>query len=293
MHYKSASERTYQIVIHLIVISVAISAVFPLLYVIGMSLTTKAEMIARNYFVIIPLEPTLEAYKRLLASPVIWNAFVVSTGRAVVGPLLTLLLTTIGAYVLAQRTLPGRGIFLFFILATILFNGGLIPTYLVIKNLGLIDSYWSLILPIMVDSFGLLVIKIFIENLPDGLTESAKIDGAGEWSMLLRIIIPLAAPALAAIGLFNLVAHWNSWFDALLYLNDKQMYPLQMVLKNMLTIDSVSGDSMNAVLKSSQSINTETLKMAAVVIGIIPVLCVYPFLQKHFVKGMYMGSVKG
>ncbi len=293
MHYKSASERTYQIVIHLIVISVAISAVFPLLYVIGMSLTTKAEMIARNYFVIIPLEPTLEAYKRLLASPVIWNSFVVSTGRAVVGPLLTLLLTTIGAYVLAQRTLPGRGIFLFFILATILFNGGLIPTYLVIKNLGLIDSYWSLILPIMVDSFGLLVIKIFIENLPDGLTESAKIDGAGEWSMLLPIIIPLAAPALAAIGLFNLVAHWNSWFDALLYLNDKQMYPLQMVLKNMLTIDSVSGDSMNAVLKSSQSISTETLKMAAVVIGIIPVLCVYPFLQKHFVKGMYMGSVKG
>jgi len=293
VHYKSASERTYQIVIHLIVISVAISAVFPLLYVIGMSLTTKAEMIARNYFVIIPLEPTLEAYKRLLASPVIWNSFVVSTGRAVVGPLLTLLLTTIGAYVLAQRTLPGRGIFLFFILATILFNGGLIPTYLVIKNLGLIDSYWSLILPIMVDSFGLLVIKIFIENLPDGLTESAKIDGAGEWSMLLRIIIPLAAPALAAIGLFNLVAHWNSWFDALLYLNDKQMYPLQMVLKNMLTIDSVSGDSMNAVLKSSQSISTETLKMAAVVIGIIPVLCVYPFLQKHFVKGMYMGSVKG
>ncbi|MFB9276229.1 carbohydrate ABC transporter permease [Cohnella cellulosilytica] len=293
MHYKSASERTYQIVIHLIVIGVAISAVFPLLYVIGMSLTTKAEMIARNYFVIIPLEPTLEAYKRLLASSVIWNAFVVSTGRAVVGPLLTLLLTTIGAYVLAQRTLPGRGIFLFFILATILFSGGLIPTYLVIKNLGLIDSYWSLILPIMVDSFGLLVIKIFIENLPDGLTESAKIDGAGEWSMLLRIIIPLAAPALAAIGLFNLVAHWNSWFDALLYLNDKQMYPLQMVLKNMLTIDSVSGDSMNAVLKSSQSISTETLKMAAVVIGIIPVLCVYPFLQKHFVKGMYMGSVKG
>ncbi len=293
MHYKSASERAYQIVIHLIVIAVAISAVFPLLYVIGMSLTTKAEMIARNYFVIIPLEPTLEAYKRLLASSVIWNAFVVSTGRAVVGPLLTLLLTTIGAYVLAQRTLPGRGIFLFFILATILFNGGLIPTYLVIKNLGLIDSYWSLILPIMVDSFGLLVIKIFIENLPEGLTESAKIDGAGEWSMLLRIIIPLAAPALAAIGLFNLVAHWNSWFDALLYLNDKQMYPLQMVLKNMLTIDSVSGDSMNAVLKSSQSISTETLKMAAVVIGIIPVLCVYPFLQKHFVKGMYMGSVKG
>ncbi|WP_217592813.1 carbohydrate ABC transporter permease [Cohnella sp. GbtcB17] len=293
MKSNSAGERAYQIAIHLIVLLVAASAVFPLLYVIGMSLTTKSEMIARDYFVIVPHAPTLEAYKRIMSSSVIWHSFVVSVLRSTVGPLLTLTLTAIGAYVLAQRTLPGRGIFLFFILATILFNGGLIPTYLVVKQTGLIDSFWSMILPIMVDSFGLLVIKIFIENLPDGLTESARIDGAGDWSMLWRIVLPLAAPALAAIGLFNLVAHWNSWFDALLYLNDKSMYPLQMVLKNMLTIDSVSGDSMNAMLKTSQSISTETLKMAAVVVGIIPVLCVYPFLQKHFAKGMYMGSVKG
>ncbi len=293
MLYRSRSDTVYQIVIHAVVIALALTAVFPLIYIIGMSLTTKAELIENNYFVIIPQEPTLEAYKRILASPVIWNSFLISAFRSTVGPFLTLLLTTIGAYVLAQRTLPGRKTFLMFILATILFNGGLIPTYLVIKNVGLIDSVWSLILPIMVDSFGLLVIKIFIENLPDGLLESAKIDGAGEWGMLFRIVIPLAAPALAAIGLFNLVSHWNRWFDALLYLNDKQLYPLQMVLKNMLTTDSVSGDSMNAMLKTTQQVSTETIKMATVFVGIIPILCVYPFLQKHFVKGMYLGSVKG
>jgi putative aldouronate transport system permease protein len=293
MLYRSRSDTVYQIVIHVVVIVLALTAVFPLIYIIGMSLTTKAELIENNYFVIIPQEPTLEAYKRILASPVIWNSFLISAFRSTVGPLLTLMLTTIGAYVLAQRTLPGRKTFLMFILATILFNGGLIPTYLVIKNVGLIDSVWSLILPIMVDSFGLLVIKIFIENLPEGLLESAKIDGAGEWGMLIRIAVPLAAPALAAIGLFNLVSHWNSWFDALLYLNDKQLYPLQMVLKNMLTTDSVSGDSMNAMLKTTQQVSTETIKMATVFVGIVPILCVYPFLQKHFVKGMYLGSVKG
>lgn len=293
MKLNSRSEIVYQVVIHIIVILIALTAVFPLVYVLGMSFTTKAEMIQRNYFVIIPREPTMEAYKRIMASSVIWHSFLISVFRSTVGPLLALALTTLGAYVLAQRTLPGRKLFLLFVLATILLNGGMIPTYLVIKQLGLINSLWSLVLPLMVDSFGLLVIKIFIENLPDGLIESAKIDGAGEWSTLTRIVVPLAAPALAAIGLFSLVAHWNSWFDALLYLNDKAMYPLQMVLKNMLTVDSVSGDNMNAMLKSSQSVSTETVKMATVVVGLVPILCVYPFLQKHFVKGMYMGAVKG
>ena len=182
--YKSRSEIIYQTIIHAIVILVALTAVFPLVYVLGMSFTTKAEMIQRNYFVIIPQEPTLEAYKRIMASSVVWHSFLISVFRSTVGPLLALMLTTVGAFVLAQRTLPGRKLFLLFVLATILLNGGMIPTYLVIKQLGLINSLWSMVLPLMVDSFGLLVIKIFIENLPDGLVESAKIDGAGEWSTL-------------------------------------------------------------------------------------------------------------
>lgn len=291
--YASRSERAYQIFIHTVVALVALSALFPLVYVVGMSLTSQSEMIARDYFVIIPQEPTFEAYKRIFASPLVWQSIGMSVLRSTLGPLLTLALTTVGAFVLSRKTLPGRGPLLFLVLFTILFHGGLIPSYLVMKQLHLIDSFWALIVPMLVDSFGLLVIKIFIENLPDGLMESARIDGAGEIALLTRIVVPMAAPALAAIGMFSIVNHWNSWFDALIYLNDKQLYPLQMVLRNMLTVDSMANDQMNFILKDTQRVSSETIKMATVVVGILPIMCVYPFLQKHFIKGMYLGAVKG
>ncbi len=293
MYFRSRSETLYQVILHVIVVIVAVSAVFPLIYVLGMSLTTQPELIARHYFVIIPHEPTLEAYRRIITSPLIWNSFLISVTRSVVGPLLTLTFTLIGAYVLSHRTLPGRNALLFFILATILFGGGLIPTYLVVKDLHLIDSLWSLIIPGLVDSFGLLVIKIFIENLPDGLMDSAKIDGAGEIQTLIHVVIPLAAPALAAIGLFGVVGHWNSWFDALIYLNDANKYPLQLILKNMLTGQVIGDQFRQTILQDSTRITPESMKMATVIFGIVPILCVYPFLQKHFIKGMYLGAVKG
>ncbi|MCQ6561464.1 carbohydrate ABC transporter permease [Paenibacillus mendelii] len=289
--YKSRSERTYQIVIHVLVILIVISAVFPLLYVLGMSLTGQVEMMKRNYFVIIPHEPTFAAYERILVSPLIWKSFGISVFRSAIGTGLMLLLTVVGAYVLSVRTLPGRNIMLFLVVATILFNAGLIPTYLVVKQLGLINSVWSLVLLYLVDSFGLLVIKIFIENLPDGLIEAGKIDGASEMQMLVRIVVPLAAPALAAIGLFSMVFHWNSWFDAMVYLNDANLFPMQLILKNMLT--AASSDAMQALVINGSAITPESMKMATVIVGTLPILMVYPFLQKYFVKGVYMGAVKG
>lgn len=293
MLHRSRADRIYQAFIHCAVAFVALSALFPFVYVVGMSLTSQVELIRRDYFVIIPQDPTLEAYRRILTSPLVWQSITVSALRSVVGPLLTLTLTALGAFVLARKTLPGRGILLFLVLFTILFHGGLIPSYLVMKQLGLINSFGALIVPMLVDSFGLLIIKMFIENLPDGLVESARIDGAGEIALFTRIVVPMAAPALAAIGMFNIVNHWNSWFDALIYLNDKQLYPLQLVLRNMLTVDSMSNDQMNFILKDSQRISAETTKMATVVVGILPILCVYPFLQKYFIQGMYLGAVKG
>jgi putative aldouronate transport system permease protein len=289
--YKTRADRIYQIMIHIILILIVISAIFPLVYVIGMSLTGKVEMMQRHYFVIIPHKPTLAAYERILVSPLIWYSLLVSIFRSIAGTLLMLLFTVVGAYVLSYRSLPGRNILLFMVLATILFNAGLVPTYLVVKQIGLINSLGSLILLYLVDSFGLLVIKIFIENLPDGLVEAAKIDGAGDINMLYRVVIPLAAPALAAIGLFNLVFHWNSWFDAMIYLNDPKLFPLQLVLKNMLVSDS--GDLMQNIFQNGNGSTSESMKMATVIIGTLPVLCVFPFLQKHFVKGVYLGAVKG
>ncbi|MBM7568521.1 carbohydrate ABC transporter permease [Paenibacillus sacheonensis] len=287
----SKADRIYQIVIHIIVIAIVVSAIFPLIYVLGMSLTGQTEMMERNYFVIIPHEPTLSSYERILSSPLIWKSFFVSVFRSAAGTLLMLALTVVGAYVLSVRTLPGRSVMLFLVLGTILFNAGLIPTYLVVKKLGFVDSIWVLILLYLVDSFGLLVIKIFIENLPDGLIEAGKIDGAGDIQMLLRVVVPLAAPALAAIGLFSIVFHWNSWFDAMVYLNNASLFPMQLILKNMLT--AASGDMMSTFLSNTAGVTPESMKMATVIVGTLPILLVYPFLQKHFVKGVYLGAVKG
>lgn len=291
--FKLDQESVYQVIIIIIIGVTAVTALFPLLYVIGMSFTSQHEMIQRSYFVIIPHEPVLTAYKRILESSPIWMSMGVSFFRSIVGTLLSLVITMIGAYVLSKKTLPGRKLFLFLILATILFNGGLIPTYYVIKNLGLINSVWSMILPGLVDSFNLLVIKIFIENLPDSLIESVELDGATDFQLLIYIIIPLTVPALAAIGMFTVVNHWNSWFDALIYLTNKELYPLQMVLRNMMTSDAAGNDMMNFVLKDADRVSTESIKMATVVVGIVPILVMYPFLQKYFMNGIYMGSVKG
>lgn len=164
--YKSVAETSYQVVIHFIVAMVVLSALLPLVYVIGMSLTSQGELIDRNYFVIIPQEPTVEAYRRLLGSEILWRSIGISAFRAVVGPLLTLLLTVIGAFVLSRRDLPGRNVLLMFIVATILFRGGLIPTYLVMHDLQLLNTVWSLVLPTAVDAFGLLVIKMFHREHP-------------------------------------------------------------------------------------------------------------------------------
>ena len=291
IRYKSPAETSYQVVIHFVVGMVVMSALLPLVYVIGMSLTSQGELIERNYFVIIPHEPTLEAYRRLLTSEILWRAMGVSVFRTVVGPLLTLVLTVIGAFVLSRKDLPGRNILLLFVVATILFRGGLIPTYLVMHDLNLLNSVWSLVLPTAVDAFGLLVIKMFIENIPRELVESAYLDGVSEIQLLVRIVVPLAAPAIAAIGMFNIVMHWVSWFDALVYISDPNLYPLQLVLRNMLTTEVVN-DQMSQSLTASQQVSPESLKMATVVVAIIPILMVYPFLQKHFIRGVYMGAVK-
>lgn len=291
MRYKSPAETSYQVVIHFVVAMVVLSAVLPLFYVIGMSLTSQGELIQRNYFVIIPREPTLEAYRRLLTSEILWRAMGVSVFRTVVGPLLTLVLTVIGAFVLSRKDLPGRNVLLMFVVATILFRGGLIPSYLVMHDLHLLNTVWSLVLPTAVDAFGLLVIKMFIENIPRELVESAYLDGVSEIQLLVRIVVPLAAPAIAAIGMFNIVMHWVSWFDALVYIQDPNLYPLQLVLRNMLS-SGVVNDQMTQSLAASQRISPESLKMATVVVAIIPILLVYPFLQKHFIRGVYMGAVK-
>jgi putative aldouronate transport system permease protein len=197
------------------------------------------------------------------------------------------------AYGLARRDLPGRNQIMFLVLFTMLFSGGMIPTFLVVKSMGLIDSYASLVVPTAINAFNLIIMRNFFQNLPDGLEESAKIDGAGDWGILFRIVIPLSMPAIATISLFYAVTYWNTYLQAILYLNDAAKWPVQIILRQIVILASgltadTSGFGDDFVRPPEQ-----TVKMAVIVVATLPILIVYPFLQKHFAKGALLGSIKG
>jgi putative aldouronate transport system permease protein len=285
------SEFLYQLVILAIALAVSLSALFPLLYVLGVSISSADELIRNNYFVLWPSEPTFHAYYRIMSNPIVWTSLFISVARSVVGPVLTLIILTIGAYVLSVRSLPGRKAILMAIVFTMLFAAGLIPRYLVMQRLGLLNSFWVYIFPMLPDAFGLLVIKIFIENLPDSLLESADIDGARHVQKLAYLAVPLAKPALAAVGMFAVVNHWNAWFDALVFVTKTELHPLQMLLRNVLSTDAFHHAYLDTVTGGART-NLVAQRMATVVIGILPMLMLYPFLQKYFVHGVFLGSVK-
>ncbi|MFC5404758.1 carbohydrate ABC transporter permease [Cohnella soli] len=287
-------ERLYQIFSFSIIGLLALASAYPIVYVVSMSLVSEQEWIQRNGFIFIPFHPSLIAYERLFAGSVFTDALTVSVMRAVIGTALTLTMTMIGAYVVSRKRLPGRKVFLFLILITVLFNSGLIPTYLVVKDLHLLDTFWSLVIPGLIDSWSLLVLKQFFEGIPKEIEESAEVDGVNDWTLMTRVILPMSKPALAAIGLFIAVAHWNSWFDAFIYINSPDWMPLQLIMRNMFANANIGSDfNPTSVLNPAQRVSTESLKMAVAVIGTVPILLVYPFLQKHFTKGMYLGAVKG
>ncbi|MFC4596891.1 carbohydrate ABC transporter permease [Cohnella hongkongensis] len=292
------SERSYQWLAALIVIALSALSLLPLLYVIGSSLVNEQEWNAKGGFILWPDEPTLLAYKQMFTGTLFTQAMWVSIQRTVLGTALTLSLTVITAYVVSRRGLPGRRALLLAILITILFGGGLIPTYLVVRDMHLLNTLWALIVPGLVDSWSVLVLKQFFEGLPPEMEESARVDGSGEVRLMWSIMIPLAAPAMAAIGLFTAVGHWNAWFDALIYVDDRSMHPLQLLIRNMFVNDKQFSVMQNIgaasnVANARLRVSPESLKMALVVFGTIPILCVYPFLQKYFAKGMYLGAVKG
>lgn len=291
------TEKTYKWLSVAVVLALMAASLVPLLYVLSSSLVSEKEYLAKGGFILWPSDPTLNAYTRLFSGGLFTDALLVSAVRTALGTLLTLASTTLLAYIVSRKKMPGRKPLLFAVLLTILFNGGLIPTYLVVQQLHLLDSIWALVIPGLVDSWSVLVLKQFFENMPAELEESAKMDGAGEIRLMASVLIPMALPAMAAIGLFTAVAQWNSWFDAMIYLNNPKLRPLQLIITNMFSSSSLT--DMGNINQAANTINlenrvsNETLKMALVVFGTLPILCVYPFLQKYFTKGMYLGAVKG
>ncbi|MEC0228709.1 carbohydrate ABC transporter permease [Paenibacillus alba] len=271
-----------------LLIIAAVVTLFPFIYVVSVSLTTEAEVLRRGV-VIIPEKFTLEAYRIVFSGLGIKQAYIITLFRTIVGTTLNLVFTAIAAYVLSKKALPGRSGFLMIIVFTMLFSGGLIPTYILIKSLGLINSVWSLILPGLISVFNLIVMKTFFEQLPPELEESARVDGAGELTALWKIVIPLSIPSFATIGLFYAVQHWNSYFDAIMYINKPELMPIQVVLRNILLRSQYSSSE----VMSDEPVSIIAIQMAAVIVSTVPILCVYPLIQKHFTKGVMVGSVKG
>ncbi|OPH55998.1 ABC transporter permease [Paenibacillus ferrarius] len=282
-------EKVWQAAVYMILIVLSLLCLLPFLYVVAVSVTPESEVLRRG-IVIIPETFTFTAYKEVFISHGIGQAYKITLFRTVVGTALNVLFTIIAAYPLSKKYLPGRSTFLIFIVFTMMFGGGLIPTYLLIRSMGLLNSPWVLIIPNLISAFNLVIIKGFFEQLPAEIEESARVDGASELQSLWRIILPLSLPVLATVSLFYAVGHWNSYFDAIVYLNDSNLMPLQVVLRNiLLNVATQSADS----IANSGTVSKFAVQMAAVVVTTVPILIVYPFMQKHFTKGVLMGSIKG
>jgi putative aldouronate transport system permease protein len=268
---------------------VALVSVFPIYYVFVVSFTDPTEYLQKS-IVLFPENWSLASYKYLLSAGSFVRSLGVSSFLAVVGTVCSLVITSSLAYALSRKKFKGRKYILILVLFTILFNPGIIPNYLLVRELGLLDSLWSVILVSLSNGWFVILMKGFYDSVPETLVEAATIDGCNDFTAWIRIVLPLSLPAIAAFGLFFAVAYWNQYFNALLYLNDASKWPIQVLLQNML-IDA-SSSSLGDVDPLMQPPPSETLKMAAVIIAIVPILMVYPFLQKHFAKGVMIGSIK-
>ncbi|MNI00295.1 L-arabinose transport system permease protein AraQ [compost metagenome] len=290
--HKTKGDKVADAVIYTALALFALMTLFPLYYVAIVSVTPYIEVMKNGGFVIWPENFTLQAYKEIFGSARIPQALKITVFITAVGTTLNLVVTTLLAYPLAKKSVPGRNFILMAIVFTMIFSGGIIPLYIMVRSLGLYDSVWALVVPGMVSTFNLLIVKTYFENLPAEVEEAARVDGCGELGTLVRIVLPLSAPIMATIGLFYGVTHWNEYFKGIFYISDKTLMPMQVVLRSMIQSSNVSTEmSINSL--ALDLLPPETIKMAIVVVATLPLLVIYPFLQKYFVKGALLGSIKG
>ena len=283
---KSKNDLAFDGVVYAILLLVLLVTLVPVLYVISVSLTPYSELLKSGGFMLIPRSVTFNAYKEVLADGQLYNGMIVTLKVTIFGTLANLAATLLMAYPLSRRGMPGGKIVTQCVVFTMLFSAGTVPTYLMVKATGLLDTLSAMIVPGLISVFNLVIMKTFFENLPEELFEAARIDGCNEFSMLTRIVMPMSLPILLTIGMYYAVAHWNAYMVAVLYITKDELRPMQMILRRILM--KASND-----MTAEEFIPTETLKMAAVCFSTAPIIVVYPFIQKYFVKGTLAGAVKG
>jgi len=290
--YQTKSERIFMILNYIFFSLLCFVMLYPFWHVMMYSFS-DATAAARGGLFFLPREFTTNTYTTVFSSPSIWSGFRVSIIVTIVGTLGGVMLSALTAYPLSKKRLRFGSVFLFFIFFTMLFNGGMIPNYMLIRNMGLLDNIWALILPGLVSAFNVIVMKSFFASLPESLEESAKIDGASDITVFFKIILPLSGAVLATISLFIAVVYWNDFFSTVLYINTRSRWALQAILRDLLTNTAAAMADAGVAVGHAMTFSAETVQAATVIIATVPILLVYPFLQKHFVKGVMLGSVKG
>ena len=291
----STGSKVFDIVNIVFMLFLVAVTLYPFLYVLFASLSDPLRLFAHSGILLAPLGFSLKGYAYVFNYSAIWNGYLVTLFLATVGTACNMMASLLFAYVLSRRGTMLHGFFTVAAVFTMYFNGGMVPTYLIVKAVGLIDSVWALIVPGLINTFYVIILRTAISGVPQEMIESAALDGAGELRILIRIMIPLIVPTIVAISLFVMVGYWNSWTSALLYIQDSKKYPLQMVLRQILIINDASASSGAGTTYQTgeDSATRMLLKYATIIVSVVPIICVYIPLQKYFTKGIAAGAVKG
>lgn len=289
---KSLSEKTAYVLIIFVLVIFTVATVYPIIHVVMASFSDGDLMMAHQGLLLRPLEFNVDAYKRVFENEMIMRGYLNTIIVVAATLILNFLLTSFAAYFLSRKYLYTANAVMFFIMVTMYFSGGTVPFYFAVKNLGLYNSLWSIILPASANAFNIIVLRTAFSSMPDSIEEAALVDGANHFTILFKIFIPLSKASLAVVMLYYLVAHWNSWFNAMIFLKDRELYPLQLVLRDILVENDTSNMTGGASMDTMQAVG-ETVKYAVIVVSTLPVMMIYPFLQKYFAKGAMVGAVKG
>lgn len=287
-------DKAFEAVNIFVLLLILMITLVPFLVVIQRSMVPPEEVMLSSGGLssLLPRKVTFDYYRFVANNPVIWRAYGVTIIRTLLGTFINLLISVLTAYPLSKKRIPGNKIIMLFFFITMIFNGGMIPTYLLVTSLGLQDTIWALVLPNAMSVYNMIILRTFFRSLPEELEESARIDGCHDVMILFRIILPLSLPAIASIGLFYAVWHWNTFMDGVLYITDRRLWPLQILLRETLLTSSMSELELNNAFAEVMP-PAQGLIAAEIIVTMLPIICVYPFIQKHFVKGIMIGSVKG
>ncbi|CAM4026976.1 carbohydrate ABC transporter permease [Saccharibacillus endophyticus] len=295
---ETKQDKVFLAFVYLILTVALVIVAYPLIYILSASISNPT-IVAAGEMWLLPKDITFEGYRRVFQDSSIWNGYMNTIIYTVVGTLVNLVVTLPAAYALSRRDFVGRNLFMILFIVTMFFGGGLVPTYLVVRSLGLVDSMWALILPGATSVWNLIVCRTFFQSsIPRELQEAAEMDGCSNFRLYFRIILPLSTALIAVMALFFGVGHWNNYFSAMIYLNQQEKYPLQLVLRQILVLQQMSAQAGTIDATMATSLNNKAevaalVKYAVIIVATLPIIAVYPFLQRYFVQGVMIGSVKG